>query len=374
MIESAKLLATSIGLFKKEIQKVREEVELKSFQGPPGPIGEQGPKGDKGDSGPMGPMGFIGERGLTGLQGPKGDTGEPGPVGERGEQGLIGEQGPVGPVGPKGEKGDKGLIGEQGPQGEKGETGERGLIGEQGPKGPQGEPGPQGLIGEQGPIGPKGDKGDPGPQGKVGPKGAKGAKGDPANVTEVKKQMREFIKKNRQELSSIEKKLNDLINKGDYIKEFEAKFRKEVEDNIQGYKNFINGKVAQSGWGSTSSGGGSVNILQMDDVEFAKRHEVEGNAILIFDSTKQKFISESFTTVLDRLKADLEVQYNKFVDVEGDYTYIGESDPGTSPSAASWRIKRVYETNTEGDIEIAWASGTSDFDKVWDDRATYNYS
>ena len=94
---------------------------------------------------------------------------------------------------------------------------------------------------------------------------------------------------------------------------------------------------------------------------------------MIFDSAKQKFVSEELNSILERLRVDLEVQYDRLVDVEGSFTYIGEADPGTATSSALWRIKRVYETNSEGDIEIIWANGSSDFDKVWDDRATYSY-
>ena len=129
-----------------------------------------------------------------------------------------------------------------------------------------------------------------------------------------------------------------------------------------------------------SSGGGSVRILDNDDVVFQRRHEVEGNAILIFDNDINKFKSESFLDIIERLKADLEVQYDKLIaetvveDVS--YTYIGEANPGSIKSDSVWRIKRVAELE-DGTTEILWAgdgdAGSDAFDKIWNDRETYTY-
>jgi hypothetical protein len=124
-------------------------------------------------------------------------------------------------------------------------------------------------------------------------------------------------------------------------------------------------------------GGGSVNILQMDDVEFKKRHLVEGESLLIFDSEKSKFVSESFTDIIDRLEITigtaLEVQYDKLVDTDENtgFIYVGEAVPGSNKANPIWRIKRVKEIGD--DLEIIWANNSADFDKVWDDRATYEY-
>lgn len=52
-------------------------------------------------------------------------------------------------------------------------------------------------------------------------------------------------------------------------------------------------------------------------------------------------------------------------------TYIGNSLPGSATSAAAWQIKKIDETS--GTV-ITWASGNANFNKVWDDRASYTYS
>lgn len=52
------------------------------------------------------------------------------------------------------------------------------------------------------------------------------------------------------------------------------------------------------------------------------------------------------------------------------YTYIGDALPGTAGSSPKWRIQRLTNATTT----IEYAEGTSEFDKVWDNRELYNYS
>lgn len=277
-----------------------------------GARGEVGPQGDKGEPGPQG------DKGEVGLKGDKGDNGETGP---RGPEGVVGDQGPKGDKGDKGEKGPQGEKGIKGDAGKPGPKGEKGLKGDKGDKGDTGE---RGLAGNQG---PKGDKGEAGKPGKTGPKGPKGEAGKAGSDTNIKKLERDF--------------------------------------NI--YKTQLNQQL------STLGGGGSVNILDMDDVAFNKPSQLSNNDILIFDKSINKFKALNLVTVIENIRIDLEMQYNKFIDVVGSYTYIGESDPGTATSSSVWRIKRIYDIDGD-DYEITWATGTSDFDKIWDDRLTYIYS
>ena len=53
--------------------------------------------------------------------------------------------------------------------------------------------------------------------------------------------------------------------------------------------------------------------------------------------------------------------------------YKAEAAIGSSDSAAVWRISRIVFGN-DGDVTTTWAGGTSDFDKVWDDRLILSYS
>jgi YD repeat-containing protein len=61
-------------------------------------------------------------------------------------------------------------------------------------------------------------------------------------------------------------------------------------------------------------------------------------------------------------------------DANGNITYIGESNTGTSKSAPTWRIKQL-SYDTSGNItEIRWANGDQQFNKIWENRTGYTYS
>jgi len=63
---------------------------------------------------------------------------------------------------------------------------------------------------------------------------------------------------------------------------------------------------------------------------------------------------------------------NKIDDVSSSVAYYGAALPGTLVTAAEWRImkKTVVTTVTT----YAWANGSSDFNCIWNNRATYTYS
>lgn len=66
------------------------------------------------------------------------------------------------------------------------------------------------------------------------------------------------------------------------------------------------------------------------------------------------------------------VSYIIYVDeASATVTYLGETVPDTATSASSWRIKKLDSTSG---LIVTWADGNADFDKVWDDRASYTYS
>ena len=229
----------------------------------------------------------------------------------------------------------------------KGDRGERGAQGESGPIGERGEQGLQGIQGIQGEKGDRGERGREGQQGEVGPAGPKGDRGDPGR------------------------------DAPDYRKEFEealSQFNKRLNDNQKEATKGINAQIRRLS--SLAGGGGSNKIVDNADVDKQAILNVEDDAILIYDRDNKKFVAQSFVSVLDRLRTDLEVQYNKLVDAESNFTYIGEAVPGSTTDAAVWRIKRVEEVSGVGgdDYNILWADGTADFDKVWNNRATFSYS
>ena len=56
-----------------------------------------------------------------------------------------------------------------------------------------------------------------------------------------------------------------------------------------------------------------------------------------------------------------------------DILYLGFAAPGTATSAAAWQIRRI-SNYTENDPYVDFAGGTNNFDQVWDDYATLDYS
>ena len=334
-----------------ETKLVLERVEPVVIEGPPGPPGPssvqvieaRGEQGERGESGPAGAavndailtdghLHLVFEDGRTvelgEVVGPRGGRGDPGPTG------LVG---PTGPIGPQGVQGDRGYIGSMGPKGIRGDKGEIGSDGETGPIGPQGE---QGISGEQGPTGKDGTQG---PIGTTGPMGLTGKDGQNVDPSELKAATKE-IKDN------LEEQFNAQM----------SQYQAAVSTRIQ--------NLAGAGGGS-----GSYSIVDMRDVEFTQLSALANNTVLVFDNTISKFKAFPLSTIINNIRADLEMQYNKQIDVAGVITYVGEALPGSITSAASWRIKKIDETASP-DTTITWADGDENFDNIWDNRAGLSYS
>lgn len=332
----------------EDVSTIEGPIGARGPQGARGERGDNGDKGDKGDVGETGPKGEKGDQGLPGVAGdpgPKGDTGAQGVKGDTGDTGLRGSDGLAGP---KGEKGDTGA---QGPKGETGSQGVKGDRGDQGPKGDTGATGDRGPQGLQGIHGKKGDRGEQGIPGAVGPIGA------PGPIGETGAQGEPGVAPNyREEFENALDAFNTRLTEN----------AKRVDGNIQKQIDKINRSLG------TLGGGGSYKLVDNADVDKAAIKGVVENAILIYDPVSKKFKAESFINVLDRLKAELEVQYNRLIDTDGQFIYIGEALPGTATSEAKWRIKRV-DQKAGDDYDIIWADGTAELTKVWDDRLTLSY-
>ena len=62
----------------------------------------------------------------------------------------------------------------------------------------------------------------------------------------------------------------------------------------------------------------------------------------------------------------------RYEEVDATTTYLGEAAPGSSESAAVWRIKKLV---TAGSLSsVLYANGTNNFNNAWTDRATLSYS
>lgn len=296
---------------------------------------EKPENGKDGVDGKDGLPGANGRDGLEGSKGPKGDKGDRGSEGKQGKEGKEGRKGKDGPKGLKGDKGDRGPEGKEGKQGKEGPKGSKGDKGDKGDRGEKGDfGGPQGHKGDKGDRGEKGEKGD------MGPPGERGEKGDTPSIDALLTQLSLRI---NQDLSSYKM----LMSKELY-------------------------KLSSRMPGPGSHGGGSTKLMDNDDVEFKRINTVADRSVLIFDPAKKKFVATNIDEIIGEITTSVEMQYNKLIDVSGSYTYIGEADPGSSAAAAVWRIKRVEVAGD--DTNILWASGTSNFDKIWNNRAAFVYS
>ncbi|MFH1952589.1 MAG: hypothetical protein ABIL06_13330 [Pseudomonadota bacterium] len=72
----------------------------------------------------------------------------------------------------------------------------------------------------------------------------------------------------------------------------------------------------------------------------------------------------------DRTDLKMRADYDSGTEV----VYLGYARPGGATSAAEWQIRKFTYDASDNPTQCDFASGTHDYDKVWDDRATYVYS
>lgn len=63
----------------------------------------------------------------------------------------------------------------------------------------------------------------------------------------------------------------------------------------------------------------------------------------------------------------------RFDEASSTVWYFGFAAPGAATSEPVWEIRR-FTLGLGGDITCEWADGDTEFDNVWDDRASLNYS
>jgi hypothetical protein len=62
-------------------------------------------------------------------------------------------------------------------------------------------------------------------------------------------------------------------------------------------------------------------------------------------------------------------------DISGNLIYIGESYPGASDKIqAVWRIRKLTWDGNGNITDKQYASGSSNFDQVWNNRASVSYN
>lgn len=88
-------------------------------------------------------------------------------------------------------------------------------------------------------------------------------------------------------------------------------------------------------------------------------------------------VADEFSKMDNRVdELEMATQYATQYDQDADppsYAYLGHAVPGTATSAATWRIQKLT-FGAGGDVSTQWADGNSNFDNVWDNRASLSYS
>lgn len=94
--------------------------------------------------------------------------------------------------------------------------------------------------------------------------------------------------------------------------------------------------------------------------------EAGGNLSLIKTNTDK--LDVNLSTVL--------LEYTIILEYDGSNNpiYIGYAIPGSIASSATWRIKKMTYDIVNNPTNIQWADGNTNFDNIWDNRATYSYS
>jgi len=73
--------------------------------------------------------------------------------------------------------------------------------------------------------------------------------------------------------------------------------------------------------------------------------------------------------------AEEDVPFATRVDFIGETRILkGQAQPGTLDASNAWRVQEITFVGTDEDVEIRWAAGNSNFDKVWDDRLGFTYT
>jgi len=116
----------------------------------------------------------------------------------------------------------------------------------------------------------------------------------------------------------------------------------------------------------------------------------EDNTLLIEDSEETlslqditEIIRPQFAEVLKIIQqtqvqvpvTEEEMPYKEEIDFVGStLIYRGWADPGIATSSALWRIRRTRFIGADEDVVHDWADGNSNFDNIWNDRATLSYN
>lgn len=120
--------------------------------------------------------------------------------------------------------------------------------------------------------------------------------------------------------------------------------------------------------------GSEVSAVNIGIVEEVFNVKEEVSTISVTDKTT--VVKPSVAEVQVQIIEDISVPYAKRTEFVGeDKIYKGRAIPGSLDSDPVWQVWLVTITNIdEGDNNDTWADGNANFDNVWNDYLTLEYT
>ena len=132
---------------------------------------------------------------------------------------------------------------------------------------------------------------------------------------------------------------------------------------------------------------GSVVINDVDVADVIT--QIEETTVVVQPDDSEVISVEEVTTVIEGddgsviindvgvqgPAAEEDVPFATRVDFIGEFRILkGQAQPGTLDATNAWRVQEITFVGVDEDVEIRWAAGDSNFDKVWDDRLGFTYT
>lgn len=89
-----------------------------------------------------------------------------------------------------------------------------------------------------------------------------------------------------------------------------------------------------------------------------------------YKTVLDEFIGQKFLyIIINAIKEANQYAQKRLIDDTGTYTYIGLAEAGAATSANSWLIVRIDSNGNQ-----LLADGNTNYDNIWDNRASLTYA
>lgn len=119
----------------------------------------------------------------------------------------------------------------------------------------------------------------------------------------------------------------------------------------------------------------TIGVSNLKDIKFPKTLNVNVKSGIVFPNFPvYKTVNEEDKRLSVYNSTDEE--FLMLADYVGgtDAIYIGKAVPGSATSDEKWKIRKFTYDGNHNILSILFADGVAAYDKIWDDRADYDYS